>query len=394
MNKIVTALALLLVFSSNTSAQWSSITSVPGIGTDGCFSVTVNGKGYVGAGNGRNALYEYDATANTWTMKTTVPGPVARAWAGSFVVNDKIYVLGGDSTFGGLLKDMWMYDLASDQWTKKADFPGGPRDGMFCWPLMVNSKIKVYAGGGFDGNVILGDFYQYDPGTDTWQSAGSLPAAMLFASTFIIDNKAYATMWEGGGFYNNTWEFDPSTGNWIEKTACPGKARGEGIGVVINGRGIVGLGQTDFNKGYTDMYSYNPGTDKWSKFSDTFPDAHTGWSVAFALGSTIYAGTGATMPGFDFGTKFYKLQVSSLDIRNVSSDQVFEVFPNPAAEMLQIRSGVYIHAVKLFDMHGKCVMDVVPDRSGTIDIGALDKGIYSVILYSEGHTAVTKVVVE
>jgi N-acetylneuraminic acid mutarotase len=163
------------------STQWTPIANLPGAGADGCISFSINGKGYVGGGTGRNSFYEYTPATNAWVQKTSIPGPSARAWSTNFSLNGKAYVVGGDSTFGGLLNDVWEYDPSTDIWTQKADFLGGARDGMFSWVI----QDKVYVGGGFNGTTILNDFYQYDPSADTWIYKGVLPSPVLFAASFV-----------------------------------------------------------------------------------------------------------------------------------------------------------------------------------------------------------------
>jgi N-acetylneuraminic acid mutarotase len=393
MKNMLKFLTLIFVLPIATFAQWTSISSLPGAGTDGCFSATVDGKAYVGGGLGRNALYEYNPSTNTWTKKANIPGPAQRAWSGSFTVDNKIYIIGGDSTFGGLLKDVWMYDPSTDQWTKKTDYPGGRRDGMFTWVLTVDGKTKVYVGGGFDGSVILNDFYVYDPEADSWKTlVDNIPAPMLFASTFVLNNKGYVTLWEGGGFFNNLWEFDPASSSWTEKATCPAIPRGEGIGVAINGKGYAGLGQTDFKKGYTDLYVYNPNNNTWAKVKDTFPDLHTGWSTAFVIGSTLYAGTGATLPGFNFGNSFYKYAPNPTDLADVEFTQS-DLWPNPVKDMLTVNIPE-VQQVKFLDMQGKCVRDLVLDESLQLSVQGLPAGLYTVCLYSPAGVLTRKLVIQ
>ena len=393
MKNTCTTLVLLLATAS-LFAQWKPVPSLPGAGTDGCFAATVNGKAYVGGGVGRNTLYEYDPVSSSWTKKANIPGPMARAWSGSFAADGKVYIIGGDSTFGGLLDDVWMFDPVSNTYSRKADFPGGRRDGMFSWTLRVGSETRVYVGGGFDGHVILADFYEYIPSTDTWKKLpGGLPSPMLFASTFVISNKGYVTLWEGGAFYNQLWEFDPSGNTWTEKTACPATARGEGIGVTINGRGIAGMGQTNFEKAYTDLYSYNPSTDKWTMIKDTFPAAHSAWSCAFSIGNSLYAGTGATLPDFNFSNKFYRYDMVFAGTDEPVQQSPFIIYPNPADDEFHIGGSIEgIQKAEVSDLQGRCLISLSQPEE-TVSLKELGNGVYMVSLYTSSGVFNTKLII-
>lgn len=336
-------------------------------------------------------FYEYTPSTNTWIQKASIPGPSARAWATSFSVNGKAYVVGGDSTFGGLLNDVWEYDPSTNIWTQKADFLGGARDGMFCWVI----QDKVYMGGGFDGASILNDFYQYDPDTDVWTYKGVLPSPILFASSFVLNDKGYITMWEGGGFYNNLFEYDPTTNVWTERMGCPGVARGEGIGFAFNGVGYSGLGQTDFDTTYRDMYRYDPDADSWTSLPDEFPINNTGWSTSFVIGDYVYAGSGTSLPDFTFTNKFYKKNL--LTTTGVKNEYILSnpvtVYPLPAQEVLHINTANNLNAYTFFDQMGRKVMEGHLDDSNTIDITQLHDGLYVMQLTEASGMIVRKMVI-
>jgi N-acetylneuraminic acid mutarotase len=303
------------------------------------------------------------------------------------------YVIGGDSTFGTLLKDMWAYNPVTNTWTRKADFPGGLRDGMFSWVI----GTKAYVGGGFDGQYILNDLYSYDPATDTWTQLNTMPHYILFPSTFVLNGKGYATLWEGGGFFNNLLQYDPATDTWTEKAACPATARGEGVGFAINGLGYAGLGQTNFTSSYTDFYVYNPVSDSWSK-SDSFPIVNTGWSTSFVIGDNAYVGTGTDLPGFNYTNKFYKHTfTASAGVPALpANDLQVDLYPNPATGMITVQATGRLNKLEVYTLYGQRIIQQSGSGSGSgrLDISMLDRGIYFVYVYADERTGIRKLIVD
>ena len=66
---------------------------------------------------------ESDENDGNWIELSDFEG-VARSGAVAFTIGDKAYVgTGYDGTYW--LKDFWEYDPLLNNWTRKADFPGG-----------------------------------------------------------------------------------------------------------------------------------------------------------------------------------------------------------------------------------------------------------------------------
>jgi hypothetical protein len=62
---------------------------------------------------------------------------------------------------------------------------------------------------------------------------------------FTAYNKAYVGLGQGNsaGFYNDFWEYDPSTEVWTQKADFIGSARRGAVGFSIDDIGYVGTGQ-------------------------------------------------------------------------------------------------------------------------------------------------------
>jgi len=79
------------------------------------------------------------------------------------VINNKIYQGVGYTDQAAKTNQFWEYDPAAAQWTRKADFPGEPRN----HGIGFSVAGKGYAGTGlYHGMSGLKDWWQYDPITD------------------------------------------------------------------------------------------------------------------------------------------------------------------------------------------------------------------------------------
>jgi RHS repeat-associated protein len=130
---------------------WTTKTAMPAA-RYGAAAATINGKIYVAGGiatsNGAptNTLYEYDPAANTWQTKQAMPYAVAFMGADA---NEKLYIVGGQSTSGYPLKRMQVYDPAENLWTSK-DGPNFSRQELGA--AIVGDELFAFYGG--DGGFI------------------------------------------------------------------------------------------------------------------------------------------------------------------------------------------------------------------------------------------------
>jgi choice-of-anchor B domain-containing protein len=72
-----------------------------------------------------------------------------------------------------------------------------------------------------------------------------------------------------------------------------------------------------------------------------------------------------------------------LSAENTDRENVVNIWPNPVSETLNIHSSAYIHSFSIRDLGGKEVVSGKTGLSNTIDVGALDKGIYILQLESD-----------
>lgn len=266
----------------------------------GAVGFSIDGKGYIGTGNDAAGAYyadfwEYDPAADAWTRRADFGGGT-RARAVGFAIGNEGYIGTGNagiasdgfSTLGQ--KDLWQYDPMADSWTRKADLPGAIR-----WSAAGFSVAGMgYIGLGYSGRCytcgsIQHDFWQYDPGSDSWrQIAGFEPEPRAFATTFSIGSNGYL----GLGGQTDLWEYDSAADSWTQKADFPGAARSAAAGFSVGGKGYVATGASNTTY-FNDCWQYDPVANTWQARA-AFPGAARTYAVAFAVGGKGYVGTGAT----------------------------------------------------------------------------------------------------
>ena len=207
--------------------SWSILEAFPGPARGFAYGVSHEGKGYMGFGLGAfdilDDLWEYDPVTDEWTELASCPCE-ARYHPAFQANNGKIFMgLGSD---GANKKDWWEYDIATNAWSKKPDFPGAARH----HPYHFSIDEFVYVAFGHGNIFIFNDLFRYDPLAETWMRMASLPAEGRVAGTqFDYNGKGYALSGQGADHnYFDTgefWEYDPATDSWTSLTDHPGRGR-------------------------------------------------------------------------------------------------------------------------------------------------------------------------
>jgi N-acetylneuraminic acid mutarotase len=187
-------------------------------------------------------------------------------------------------------------------WNQKANMPGVARHRTTAFSIGTKGYIGLghYNSGG--ENVYLGDFWEYDPGTDSWtQKADFAGGARYHATGHAYGNKAYVgtgrkitsipPAMENYILETDWWEFDPIANTWIQKASMPGVGRRGAVSFIIDTLIFVGTGQ--INGGYTDdFYAYDINNDQWLAGVPPLPGGGRTSAVAFTIDNKGYAGTG------------------------------------------------------------------------------------------------------
>jgi hypothetical protein len=148
------------------------------------------------------------------------------------------------------MDDWWEYDMATDSWSQKPDFPGSERH----HPYQFGIDGMIYVGFGHNGPNIYNEMYRYDPSAEVWTEVASLPAEGRVAGTqFAHDGMGYALSGDGEDHSSmeegELWQYDPSTDAWFQWPSHPGMSRWAPASFVLNDEVYLINGM-----------SYDPGT--------------------------------------------------------------------------------------------------------------------------------------
>lgn len=277
---------------TTTVGNWVRTSDFEGVArSEAVVAVTSDDKVYVGLGyDGTNRLsdfWKYDVDNDFYVKAAPFPGRTRNSSV-SFSANGKVYIgLGYDGE--DYLNDFWQYDPSADKWKQLGDFPGSARYGSVAFAI----NNSGYVCSGYDGNF-LKDFWKYDPGTDTWtQKVSPGGSKRNDAVAFVIDQKAYlCTGVNNGTNVDDVWEYDATADKWTEKRRITNVSadsyddtyttlvRSNAVGFTLNGKGYI---TTGINGSYiSSTWEYDPATDQWTEktaYEGTGREGATGFSV-------------------------------------------------------------------------------------------------------------------
>ena len=139
-------------------------------------ATTIKSDGYV-----TNINEVYDPSTDTWENRTSMPNPRSDLKANT--IDNKIYLIGGQGRPDPrmfIVKNYTslneVYDPATDSWTTKTPIPNATANYA---SAMVDDKIYVMGGEGRSGSGILYLNQVYDAKTDAWSLAAPVPGTIL-----------------------------------------------------------------------------------------------------------------------------------------------------------------------------------------------------------------------
>jgi N-acetylneuraminic acid mutarotase len=173
-------------FNTNTK-EWNPVSDFGGKPMSGAVSVVFGDRAYVGFEGGfEQTFWEYSATNDVWTEKSSPFSPIDRVKRVLMAVsiNDKAYFL--FNVF--FVMQLWQYDPSSDTWTRKADFTGEIQglNPNIATPLL---SFSVSGKGYFsddDGNI-----WEYNPALDQWKTIPAPPNRSSFQFGVTINDRIF-----------------------------------------------------------------------------------------------------------------------------------------------------------------------------------------------------------
>ena len=164
------------------------------------------------------SLSDLNSGTGQWT--TAAPIPTPRDHFTSAVVNGKIYLMGGEIGHDALHEQQSetdVYDPTTDSWTRLADMPV-PKSHDESGTFIVNGKI-VLAGGQVDDFQSTNNISEYDPATNQWYILAPLPNTLAGTIAQKIGSKFYVISGYDGRSGIATMQ--TFVGNWAGTTTPP-----------------------------------------------------------------------------------------------------------------------------------------------------------------------------
>lgn len=223
------------------------------------------------------------AEAQTWSQKANFGGGT-RQYSAYTAVNGKGYIGFGNNN---QVNDWWEYDPGTNTWTQKAPVPnGGGRAEVWAWSI----GGKAYIGGGLlTGVGTSSEVWCYDPANNSWTQMASYPGSWTRGpSYFSIGTKGYIV---SGSVYNEMWEYETTNNTWTRKNDVPVPAqRYYGVGFAVGGKGYMGTGVVGSTP-QNDFWEWDPATDTWTRKANV-PGINRVNAVSFASPTRGYIVTG------------------------------------------------------------------------------------------------------
>jgi len=181
----------------------------------------MHSKFYVAAGmvgnTGRplNVLERFDPATGNWT--TLRPLPVSFSAGAGAVLDNRMYVVGGDSpeTNG---RQVFRYDASRNSWQRVTPLPA-PRTNL----TAVGLGGKLYAIGGLNPVQPVATVFVYDPRTSRWSKAAPLPEALHAMGATVF----HGEIWVLGGRLHDlaisrrVWIYNPKQNRWRSGPSLP-----------------------------------------------------------------------------------------------------------------------------------------------------------------------------
>jgi N-acetylneuraminic acid mutarotase len=249
------------------SNAWTAKRSVSPNRT-GMVAAAVNGRLYLAGGehtdwtNQRSNLISrvdaYDVPSNSWSRVASMPGARYNA-NGASVINGRIYVSGGRSSvltqgYWTPTKTLFVYDVASNSWSRKADMPQAGSLGV---QGVIGGRLHVYMPPPASGSPAR--FYRYDPATDKWVTRATPPGAVDGGVGGVINGKFYLAAQRA-----RLQVYDPSSNTWAFR-ASMAQERSGAIPAVLSGK-LYLIGGTEFGAEFTRPFLqvYDAGANSWA----------------------------------------------------------------------------------------------------------------------------------
>jgi hypothetical protein len=375
--------AILLITELSAQDFWQQVDSMNGPGKAVCGTFVLEDKGYVLGGLDdfafKRKMYSYDMFQDDWDDEESLGGPngdgLERGSATTFSIVNKGYICLGQGQTVGYLGDLWEYNLETQTWTQKANFLGGPRKQAVSF--VINGI--AYVGTGQSTAGLKKDFYKYDPLLNSWTQLNDFQGtARRQAVGFELAGNGWVGTGDDGVLKKDFWMYNPTNDTWIQKTDFPGTARAGAVGWSTYPTAFIATGEDVTFEYKKDVWQYNYFANAWVQRAD-LPGKGRKNAVAFVIDNVAFVGTGYSGIFEDDFYAYYGITgLATNDLSFTSS-----VYPNPVQNIATINMqdiGASDVDVQLYTISGQEVTSALTVNIGfekiTFDMTNFETGCY------------------
>lgn len=272
-----------------------------------------------------------------WKNNTPMLSP--RGKFGSVLLEDQIFVIGGENT-KGVVNVVESYDVRQNTWTSHTSKPFGVAD-----IQASNIGGRIYVPGGRLPNGEVTDILEvYNPQTNTWERMADIPLPLSAYAAATFEGKIYLFGgWDGQSYLNTVFEYDPNEDIWTEKNSMP-TARGYASAVLIEDS-IHVLGGKDEQEIFTVHETYMPQLDDgdslpWSN-DVPLPEGRHSFGATSAIGLIYVVGGEGEAPTMVLPSLVF-----------LSTNREWQSFESPIGTKIWSGSGLQFWGTDIFQFGG------------------------------------------
>ena len=407
--------------------SWSNLSNFPGGARGFAVGDSYNGKGYLGFGVNPagflNDLWEYEPSSDTWTELASCPCLARRHPAFTITSNGKIYVgLGngndaqGDAVAG--FGDWWEYNISTDSWAQMPDLPAAGRH----HPYFFSLGTDAYVGFGDNHVTIFKDFYKFNSLTSQWTTLNDFPGESRVAGAqFSYGEYGYIVDGEGSDHQNlddgEFYRYDPSTDTWETFASHSGDGLWAPGAFVIDSMVYVTGGDNGANASMITLWAYSlerhPVDKAMTSAGSTYTldedffdeDASYQWidcndnnaELADETNSTVNVPEGGSYAlvvtyaegGIDTSA-CYNGSPTGIDDGLSDFEKQFKIYPNPAKDWVQFQNFNELNKNLNYTIVNYSSVEVesgqIDDAYNGINLGDLSVGLYLLVIKDEEGT--------
>lgn len=353
------------------------------VGTSVCVGTGADPSGYTGD------FKVFDLISQHWFALPGNPLPVPRQYACGFATDTCFFVTCGQGS-AGALTSTYRYSFAQLQWTAVSPKPGAGLMSPVCFQF--NNKI-ILAGGKDSNERINHQVWEYDVLTDSWQQKNNFPFSPLWRSAGTVLN---GTGYLLGGidsvsrFSKFLYEYQPTSDKWVLKDSLPiagGRAYQAMQG--INNRLFVFGGFDSLNSYYNDAFSYDPLQMVWHP-QPAMPTAPRKGGMSFGRGQHFFYSCGLLSNGIRLAETW--MTDVPTGMQGAQSQTPIYCSPNPVTDSVSFSGSVSDGShFAVYTLEGNRLLEGRINQEKVISMNEFSSGLYLLKIFTENKVMVFKI---